>query len=54
MKKIKAKKSYWIGMLSGANGHALFLSGWPNAWMDPERKEDNCTFCVSRGLTHGW
>ena len=43
---------YVIGVLSGSNGHLLFLRDWPDAWLNAEMEEEECAFCASRGLKH--
>jgi len=50
----KRKAAQPLGFLWGANGHTLYLGDWPNDFYDPERQEEPCTFCASRGLKHGW
>jgi hypothetical protein len=54
--KIHTKKQpgYQIGILWNANGHTLFLNNWPEEILDPERLEEPCSFCTTRGLKHGW
>jgi hypothetical protein len=43
---------YVIGVLSGSNGHVLFVHDWPNELMDDELKREVCGFCADRGLKH--
>ncbi len=43
---------YVVGVLSGANGHLLYLSDWPNQMISQELEAEICSFCASRGLKH--
>jgi len=43
---------YVIGVLSGSNGHVMFVRQWPNELMNDELEREVCGFCASRGLKH--
>ncbi len=52
MKTVTQAVVYVVGVLCGAGGHVLFLSGWPDQAMTAEREAEICSFCASRGLKH--
>lgn len=43
---------YVIGVLSGSNGHVLFVRDWPNELINDELLHEECSFCADRGLKH--